>query len=81
MIIELLLNLIETTISVLLTPIQMLFEPLGSMAGLLELFAYASIFVPINALGACLVGWLLFQSAKFTMVVVNWIIAKIPTID
>ena len=81
MIIEILLDIFYEIIGFLLTPLQLVFAPLGSMAGLLELFSYASIFVPMSAFGICLGIWLAFQSVRFTMTIANWIIGKIPTID
>jgi hypothetical protein len=81
MIVEVILNLFYTVSALALTPIQVVFSPMGSMAGLLELFSYASIFVPMSVFGACMGTWLAFQSVRLTFTVANWIIGKIPTID
>lgn len=81
MIIELILNIVYYLVGLLLTPFQLVFEPLGSFAGLIELLAYASIFIPIPTFSICLGIWLLYHVTKFGVVLVNWIIGKIPTID
>jgi hypothetical protein len=81
MITELIMNAFYLVVSVLATPLQLVMQPFGSFAGLIELFSYASIFVPLSVVGQCLGGWLLLQSARFVFVIVNWIIGKIPTID
>lgn len=81
MVTELFLNIIYYIVSLLLTPFQSISFPVGTLAGFLELIAYASIFVPLSALGVCLGIWLALQFATFTMSVINWIIGKIPTIS
>lgn len=81
MIIELILNMIYWCISVLVAPLSLIFQPLGSFAGLIELFAYASIFIPVAVLGQCLIIWATYYIAVFSMTVINWLIAKVPTID
>lgn len=56
-------------------------QQLGSFAGLIELFAYSSYFIPYSSLFTCLAIGITFYSAKFAMSIINWIIGKIPTID
>lgn len=81
MITELLLNVIYSLINFVATPISFVLSPLGSLDGLIELLSVVSIFVPLHVLGACLSLWLSYYGIKFIMVVVNWIIAKFPTIE
>lgn len=81
MIIEWFLNVIYGIVALLLTPFELVTFPIGATTGIIELFANASIFVPIGTLGICLGIWLLLQSATFVISIANWIIAKIPTID
>lgn len=81
MITEVFLNIIYGLVALILTPVQLIFQPLGSMAGLVELFSYASIFIPTATFGLCMSVWLAYYGIKFGIVVVNWSIAKIPTID
>lgn len=81
MIVEMFLNLGYTIVSLLLTPVQLAVQPLGSMSGFVELLATASIFIPINVLGQCLVAWFILQMTRLGMTIVNWIIGKIPTIS
>lgn len=81
MITEFFLNSMYTIVAMLLTPLQVVFQPLGSMAGLVELFSYASIFIPISVFGACISVWMGYYVVRLVMQLINWGIAKIPTID
>lgn len=81
MITEWILNIFYSLVSLLLTPVQLLFQPLGSMAGLVELLSYASIFIPIGTFVACLSVWLSYYVLRFVMTLINWAIAKVPTIE
>lgn len=81
MIVEFFLDIIYWLVGVILTPIQFTFEPLGSMAGLIELLATASIFIPFPTLGTCLLIWYGYYFTRFVVVALNWFIGKIPTID
>lgn len=81
MIVEFIFNLLYGIVALLLTPIQLIFQPLGSMMGLVELLATASIFIPMTTFGACLSIWLGFHVLRFGISIMNWLIAKIPTID
>lgn len=81
MLIELLLDIIYWLVALILTPLQIVFEPLGSMAGLLELLSYASIFIPMTTFGLCLSTWFAYHAIRFAVVLINWLIAKVPTID
>ena len=81
MIVEILLNLIYNVLSILLTPFSLVFQPLGSMAGLIELFAYGSIFMPLTVLGQCLVIWLGYYGVQLVITLINWLISKIPMIE
>jgi hypothetical protein len=81
MITELFLNLIFYVVGILLTPVQLVFQPLGSIAGLLEVLSYASIFIPMTTFGICMSIWVAYYGIEFIMTVINWIIGKIPTID
>ena len=81
MIVEWFLNLFYHMIGFLLTPIQMIFQPLGSVAGLMELLATASIFLPLSTLGTCLGIWLAYHAVRFAIVLANWVIGKIPTVS
>lgn len=56
-------------------------ELLGSYAGLVEIIAKSSYFVPWNAVLLCLASVVLFYNIQFTVSLFNWLIAKIPTID
>lgn len=53
----------------------------NSLAGLSELFAIVSYFMPIGILQLCIIIFLSFHSLQFIIVCVNWVIGKIPTID
>jgi hypothetical protein len=81
MIIELFLNIIYWLVGIILTPLQVVFQPLGSFLGLIELLSYGSIFIPLTVFGQCLSMWLGFHGFKFIVVLVNWLIGKIPTIS
>ena len=56
-------------------------QQLGSFAGLIELIANASIFVPFSTLFICLTIWVGFHVFRFWITLANWVIAKIPTIS
>jgi hypothetical protein len=56
-------------------------DVLGSVSGLIELLAYASIFVPFSAVFICLSAWVAFHVFQLGMSIANWIIGKIPTIS
>lgn len=81
MIVEAVLNLFKLVISVLLTPLSLVLQPLGSFAGFMELLSYASIFIPMMVFAQVLGIWVGFHMLKFGMIVINWLIAKIPTIS
>ena len=81
MIVEVILNFFKTVVGALLTPFQLVFQPLGSMAGFVELLSYASVFVPITVFVQCIGLWLAYHTFKFGMILINWLIAKIPTIS
>jgi len=81
MIVELFLDLLFQLVSALMSPLNLFNVPIGSFAGLIELFSYASIFVPLDTFSVCLGIWFAFQFTRFTISVVNWIIGKIPTIN
>ncbi len=54
---------------------------LNSMAGLVELFAVVSFFMPIGILQIAIGVFLAFHAFEFIVSIVNWLIAKIPTIE
>lgn len=81
MIVEAILELFYLVISLLLTPLQFVMQPIGSMAGLVEILSYASIFIPLGTVAWCLTAWITFYGFKFVMTTINWIIAKFPTIS
>lgn len=81
MIVQLILELFYSVIALLLTPVQFVLSPIGSMAGLIELLMYASIFIPLGTLSWCIAAWVSFYGFKFVMTTINWIIAKFPTIE
>lgn len=83
MIIELLLNLLKSLVMLMinLMPNFTFFQEIGSLAGLVELIANASYFVPFSTLFICLGIWFIMQQAQFAMAIVNWIIGKVPTIS
>lgn len=81
MIIELFLNLIYNLVSLILTPISWALQPLGSMAGFVELLSYASLFIPMPTFALCVSIWIGFYGLRFVVTVANWLIGKIPTID
>lgn len=81
MIIELLLNLFKTVVSVALTPIAIVLMPIGSVAGFVELLAYASLFVPMSTMAVAFTIYLAYYGVQFAVSIVNWVISKIPTIN
>lgn len=81
MIVELVLNLFKTVVAAILTPLSLVLQPIGSMAGFMELMSYASIFIPMAVFGQILIIWVGYHMLKFGMTVINWLIAKIPTIS
>lgn len=56
-------------------------QQIGSFAGLVELVANASIFVPFTTLFICLGIWIAFHVFRFAVSIANWVISKIPTIS
>lgn len=54
---------------------------INSLAGIVELFATVSYFMPIGILQLCFLVFVGFHGAEFLISVINWVIAKIPTID
>lgn len=81
MITQFFLDLIYKMVALLLTPFQIIFQPLGSMAGLIELLSYASMFIPLGVFAGCITVWLGYYTLRLVMVLINWGIAKIPTIE
>lgn len=81
MIIELLLNLIKSLIALVLTPFSIVLMPIGSFAGFIELLAYASLFIPMSTLAISFTIYLAFYGVQFAISIINWLIAKIPTIE
>lgn len=53
----------------------------GGMSAIVELLALVSPFMPVQALVLCVSAWFVFYGAKGIMVLVNWLIRKIPTIS
>lgn len=81
MITEWFLNMFYSLVSLLLSPLQIVMQPIGSMAGLIELLSYASIFVPVGVFATCIGIWLGYYLLRLVMSLINWGIAKIPTIE
>lgn len=81
MIIEAILIMFKGLVGVALTPISVILMPIGSLAGWIELLAYASLFVPISTLSVAFGIYLTYYGIQFGVSVVNWLIAKIPTIE
>jgi hypothetical protein len=83
MIVEAILNLVKSLIigMIGLMPNLTFFQEIGSIAGLVELIANASYFVPFSTLFICLGIWFIMQQAQLVMSIVNWIIGKVPTIS
>lgn len=84
MIVESILDMFQTVVLFLINGMPVLGfaqQQLGSFAGLVELFAYSSYFIPYSSLFVCLGIGISFYSAKFAMSIINWIIGKIPTVD
>ena len=84
MIIETIFDLLKAVILALIDTMpsfSIAYQQVGAIAGLIELFAYSSYFIPYSSLFICLGVGVAFYSAKFAMSVINWIIGKIPTID
>lgn len=81
MIVELFLNIIFNLVNLILTPVSWVLQPLGSMAGLVELLSYASLFIPMPTFAICVSIWIGFYGLRFVVTIANWLIAKIPTIE
>lgn len=81
MVTEWFLNAIYSVISVLIAPLELVFQPIGSMAGLVELMSYASIFIPVGIFATCISIWAGYYILRLVMTLINWGIAKIPTIE
>lgn len=54
---------------------------LNSLGGIIELLASVSYFMPVGVLQLALIVFIAFHGLEFIISIVNWIIAKIPTID
>lgn len=81
MITELLMQGFKELVSILLTPLSIVLMPIGSMAGFIELLAYASIFIPMSTLAVSFTIYLAYYGVQFAVSIVNWVISKIPTIN
>lgn len=84
MITEVILNMFVNTTIFMLKWLPILTIPtdfMNSIFGVVELFAVVSYFMPIGILQLALGVFITFHSLEFIMALVNWIIAKIPTID
>lgn len=83
MITEIFLNMVFALITGFLQFFPALVIPLdlfNALAGLIELLAIASYFMPIGLLQLAFIVWTSFYGIKFIIVCVNWVIGKIPTI-
>lgn len=84
MITEVILNMFVNTTIFMLKWIPIITIPadfMNSIFGVVELLAVVSYFMPIGILQLALGVFITFHSLEFIMSLVNWIIAKIPTID
>lgn len=81
MIVQLFMEMLYLLISIVLTPVELILQPIGSIAGLIEILSYASIFIPLGTLAWCIGAWVGFYGFKFVITTVNWIIGKFPTIN
>jgi hypothetical protein len=81
---ELLLLIIKGIVLGFLALMPVMSLPVGflnGIAGVIELLATASIFMPVSIFLACTGWFILLYNTSFFMSIVNWIIAKIPTIN
>jgi len=54
---------------------------LNSIGGIIELLAIVGHFMPIGVLQVALTVFVLFHGLEFVISIINWLIAKIPTIE
>lgn len=84
MITKLLIDIFFVTISAFVNFFPAVVIPtdlLNSLGGFIELLASVSYFMPIGILQLCLGVFIAVYGLEFVISVVNWIIAKIPTIE
>jgi hypothetical protein len=84
MIVEWLFNIISGIVLGFINFFPALVVPtdlLNSLGGLVELLAVASYFMPVGVLQLCLIVWFSFNSIRGVVVIINWVIGKIPTIN
>ena len=72
-------GLINSTLN-FFPPILLPIEIVGGLSAIIELFATASYFLPVGTLQIAIATWLLYYNFKLGVVILNWIISKIPTI-
>ena len=53
----------------------------GMLADVTYLFSFATYFLPVGTITACLGIIFMVDNVKFLMSIFNWIISKIPTIS
>lgn len=81
MVTEILFNLLFGAVNLLLSFLPVIVLPteiVGGLAGLVELFAVASYFVPINTVVFAIGVWFTLMTGKGLVVLANWLIRKIP---
>lgn len=83
MITKALLDLFFTPILVILEWLPIINIPLdtiGSVAGMVEIIAYASFFLPIGVIQLCIIVWITVNSTQAIKQSIDWILRKIPTL-
>lgn len=84
MILELLIRLFFGIVNMILALIPSVTLPTGfegMFADVAYLFSFGTYFLPVGTIVTCLTLIFLVDNIKFIMSIINWIIAKIPTIS
>lgn len=61
--------------------LAMITDNIGSIAGLVELLYASGFIIPWGTVLTTLSLWCLLQSFEFVVGLINWLIAKIPTVE